>query len=195
MKLFLFFFGVAILLGACNDQQKSGSDAAIQGTASKDKTGSSDALSGAAQEKTEALQTLVPYTLDQLKAMLPASLQGAMLQSSSANAALGAPFASGEYALNDSTGFRLEFFDCAGQAGAGIYNRQFLAAMDFQPGNADEYSKVVDFNGAKAIEHMDNANQLAAFTFLAADRFLVTLEGKNMDMEFLKKAGEELKLK
>ena len=55
------------------------------------------------EKKAEELKKLSPYTLDQMKAMLPEEIAGAKRSRFSANSAMGAAYAEGEYPINDST--------------------------------------------------------------------------------------------
>jgi hypothetical protein len=199
MKHLFFLFCIAIvLLTACNNNNKPGDitvtseDGKTTATLKNDElAGSSDAF----QKKTEELQKLSPYTLDQMKAFLPEELAGAKRSIFKANSALGAAYAEAGYAINDSAHLELKIFDCAGQAGAGIYSMQYQAMMNFQSESDNEYTKSIDFKGGKAAEHLDRRNNRATLTYLAADRLLVTLEGKNTGVDLLKQAAGSLNLK
>jgi hypothetical protein len=90
---------------------------------------------------------------------------------------MGTAYAEADYTFNDSTEISLKIFDCAGQAGAGVYSMQYLGMMNFQSESDDEYTKTIDFNGGKAIEQGKDGSR-STLTFLAADRLLVTLKAK-----------------
>lgn len=195
--LLLLFSATVCLLTACNNNKKPG----ITVTSEDGKTTATiqpNDLKEAAdvyQKKAEELQKLSPYTLDQMKAMLPEELAGAKRAKFSANSAMGAAYAEGEYPVNDSTEVELKIFDCAGQAGAGIYSMQYLTMMNFQSESDNEYTKSIDFKGGKAVEHLDKRNNRATLTYLAGDRLLVTLEGKNTGVDMLKQVAGGLNLK
>jgi len=89
----------------------------------------------------------------------------------------------------------LIIYDCAGSAGAGIYSLQFLGMMNMQQESDDEYTKTVEFNGANAFEHCDKTSNDCTFTYFAGGRYLVTLEGDNVDAEALKQAARALNIK
>jgi hypothetical protein len=186
------------MLIACNNNKKPGE---VTVTSEDGKTtatiqpGDLTQASDAFQKKTEELQKLSPYTLDQMKALLPEELAGAKRSKFSANSAMGAAFAEGDYPINDSTELELKIFDCAGQAGAGIYSMQYLAMMNFQSESDNEYTKSIDFKGSKAVEHFDKRSNRATLTYVAADRLLVTLEGRNTGVDLLKQAAGSLNLK
>lgn len=196
-RLSLLFSAAVCLLIACNNNKKPG----ITVTSEDGKTTttiSPEAMTATADaftKKAEELQKLSPYTLDQVKALLPEELAGAKRSKFSANSAMGTAYAEGEYAINDSTGLELKIFDCAGQAGAGIYSMQYLGMMNFQSESDDEYTKTIDFKGSKAIEHLDKRDNRATLSYLAGDRLLVTLEGKNTGLELLKQAAGTLNVK
>jgi len=67
--------------------------------------------------------------------------------------------------------------------------------MNFQSESDDEYTKTIEFNGGKAVEHLDKRNNRSTLTYLAGDRLLVTLEGKNTGIDLLKQAAGSLNLK
>lgn len=198
MKHPLLIWGTAIcLLTACNNNKQPGVTVVSEDGNTKT-TIATDNLSEVAdafQKKSEELQKLTPYTLDQMKALLPEELAGTKRSRFSANSAMGAAYAEGEYAVNDSTELELKIFDCAGQAGAGIYSLQYLNLMNFQSESDNEYTKTIDLNGARAVEHLDKNSNRATLTYLAGDRLLVTLEGRNTGVDLLKQTAGSLNLK
>ena len=194
----LLLYSGFVLLTACNNNKKPGE---VTVTSEDGKTTAKIETAGLSQsaediqKKLEELQKLSPYTLDQMKAKLPEELAGAKRSSFSANSAMGAAFAEAEYKINDSTEFKVNLYDCAGQAGAGIFNMQYMTMMNIQSETDNEYTKTVDFNGGKAIENVKKDNSRSSLTYLAADRLLVTLEGRNTGIDMLKKVAGSLNLK
>jgi hypothetical protein len=146
------------------------------------------------QAKADSLLKLSPYTLEQMKALLPAQINGAAQTNVDTHDALGARFASADYPLDDSTSFMFSIFDCAGDAGVGIYNMHFRTQMDLKslPGAS---VKAVDFKGSKAIEDVDVREGSAAIIWLSGDRFLMSLKGKNMGIDEVKKIAAGLSVK
>ena len=197
MKYFLSLAFAANIVLACNNNNKPGVTITSEDGKTKATVNTNElaAASDAFQKKTEELQKLSPYTLDQIKAMLPEELAGAKRSKFSANSAMGTAFAEADYRLNDSTDLELKIFDCAGQAGAGIYSMQYLGMMNFQSESDDEYTKSIDFKSGRAIEHLNKRNNRATLTYLSGDRLLVTLEGKNTGVDLLKKVPGDLNLK
>jgi hypothetical protein len=196
-NVFLLFSAAVCLLTACNNNKKPGVTVTSEDGKTTTTISSTDLaqVSDAFQKKTEELQKLSPYTLDQVKALLPEELAGSKRSKFSANSAMGTAYAEGEYAINDSTEVELKIFDCAGQAGAGIYSMQYLGMMNFQSESDDEYTKTIEFKGSKAVEHLDKRNNRSTLTYLAGDRLLVTLEGRNTGIDLLKQAAGGLNLK
>lgn len=184
------------VLVACNNEKKPG--ITITDEDGKKVSISSDGLAVAAedlQKKSEALQKLSPYTLDQMKALLPEELAGVKRSEFNANSAMGTAYAEAKYIVNDSTDFELKIFDCAGQAGAGLYSLQYMGMINYQSESDHEYTKTIDFKGVKAIEHLDKEDNDATLTWLSGDRLLVTLEGNNTGLDMLKQIASSLELK
>ena len=197
MKHLSLLPGLALgLLLACNNNKKPGVTVTSEDGKTTTTINTSDLAqaSDAFQKKTEELQKLAPYTLDQMKAMLPEELAGAKRSKFSAHSAMGTAFAEADY-KNENTDVELKIFDCAGQAGAGIYNMQYLGMMNFESESDNEYTKSIEFKGGKAIEHLDKRSNRATLTYVAGDRLLVILEGKNTGIDILKKVAGELNLK
>lgn len=199
MKHLFAIAGITInMLIACNNNKKPGEITVTSEDGKATATIDANSLNQAAdamQKKSEELQKLSPYTLDQMKAFLPEELGGAKRSKFSANSAMGAAFAEADYPINDTTQIELKLFDCAGQAGAGIYSMQYIGMMNFQSESDDEYTKTIEFNGGKAIEHGEKDGSRSSLTYLAADRLLVTLEGRNTGIDVLKKAAGGLSFK
>lgn len=193
----LFICIVILLLIACNSNKQKGvtvtsEDGKTTATVDASKLAETgDAL----QKKAEELQKLSPYTLDQMKAFLPEELAGGKRSNFSANSMMGAAFATGTYQLNDSTDFQVNLYDCAGSAGIGIYNTMYMAAMNFQSESDHDYTKTIDFNGGKAIEHAQKDGSNATLSYIAADRLFVTLEGRGTSVDQLKQVAGSLNLK
>jgi hypothetical protein len=196
-QVFILFSAAICLLTACNNNKKPGITVKSEDGKTTTTIQPNDLAEAADayQKKAEELQKLSPYTLDQMKAMLPEEIAGAKRSKFSANSAMGAAYAEGQYPINDSTEIELKIFDCAGQAGAGIYSMQYLGMMNFQSESDDEYSKTIDFKGGRAVEHLDKRSNRGTLTYVSGDRLLVTLEGRNTGVDILKQVANSLNLK
>jgi hypothetical protein len=155
------------------------------------------AASNDMQKKMEELKKLTPLTADQLKTMLPEELMGMKRSSFNANSMMG--FASAEATYRDSDSgdkqIDLSIFDCAGEAGAGVYSLSYWTKMNMQSETDNGYSKTVDFNGQKAVESYDKAEDRYELTYVAADRLLVTVKGEKTGLDAVKQTAQNLNLK
>jgi hypothetical protein len=185
---FLFIFTASLLL-ACKNKNKNSQQAAMATPAEIAETKSE------LDKKTEELQQLSPYTIEQIRALLPAELDGDSAINMEAYTHMGTGFAKATYPLSDSTSLDISIFDCGGVAGAGFYNAQFVTQLGNQSENEKEYTKMIDFKGGKAIEHAEKNKTFSSLTYTAADRLLVMLEGKGIEADELKEKAKELKLR
>jgi hypothetical protein len=194
---FLLFSAAICLLTACNNNKNPGITIKSEDGKTTTTVQASDLTQAAdaAQKKAQELQKLSPYTLDQMKAMLPEELMGAKRSKFSANSAMGVAVAQGEYPINDSTEIELNVYDCAGSAGIGFYQAQFLTLMNFQSESDNEYSKTIEFKGGKALERHNKSSNRSTLTYISGDRLMVTLEGRNTGVDMLKQVANSLNLK
>jgi hypothetical protein len=196
-KVSSFILAAVILLAACNNNKPK--TATITSDDGKEKvTFDADKMQNAAadmEKQKKELEKLPPLTIEQLKAMIPENLMGAKRTNFQASTSMGAGLATGEYQINDSTDVKLNIYDCAGTAGAGIYSLQYLGMMNIQQESDDEYTKTVDFNGGKAYEHCNKSSNECTITYFAGGRFLVTLEGNHVGADALKDAAKGLSIK
>lgn len=146
------------------------------------------------QKKIEELQQLTPYTPAEMSLLLPAMLAGDSASSRDAGNSMGTTFARASYEPTDSTSIELSIYDCGGNAGAGIYQAQFLNQMNIRVEGENEYTRVIDFNGGKAIEHADSRTKASSLTY-SDNRLLIIMEAKNIDAETLKRVAKKLQLK
>jgi hypothetical protein len=179
---------ITCLVSACNNKNKTpGTDPAAT-------TGETPATLSATQEKIDALEQLKPYTLEEMQAYIPAVLAGDSASSINTDNNMGTGFAEAVYQPTDSTSIELSLFDLGGSAGAGLYNARFVNEMtEFK--TELSYSRVIDFKGGKAIERMDGNENLSSLTWIANNRLLVELEGKNIGTDELKKIAGNIRLK
>jgi hypothetical protein len=197
-QLFLPVLMFAFLLTACNNDKKIT-------TTEKNEDGSETKTSvevkGVAttademNQKMEALKKLTALTTDQLKALLPEDINGIKRTEYNTNSMAGYSVAIGEYRKDDSTELELTIYDCAGEAGAGMYGLTYWGAMNYQQESSTEYTKTIDFRGGKAIENYHKNNNTSTLTYVANERLLVVLKGQNMSPDELKTAAEKLNLK
>lgn len=198
-KITLIFLGITLLAAACNNEKSTNDpkdnpgDTAAAGEIKPD--AATEALTGGMEKKKEELMKLTPLPADQLKAMLPETFMGAARTNDEVNSSNGANLATAEYPINDSITVTLSIYDCAGSAGSGIYNMQFMALAGFQQETEEEYTKSVEIAGNSGFEQCDKTTNDCRVSFFAADRYLVTLQGEKLGAPALKHAAAQLKLK
>ena len=154
-------------------------------------TADNDSFTKTWEYKTEKLEELQPCSPDSLAGLLPGELAGAPASGISSNNDMGASFAKSEYIPNDSVTFKLSVYDCAGAEGAGILNRQFVSMLNT---NDEKNTRIIDFKGSKAIEYFDPEDREGRITYFTG-RFLVSLEGKILSADELKRVAREIRLK
>ena len=147
------------------------------------------------EDKVEELKKLTPLTSDQLKAMMPEELMGIKRTSVGASSISGASSGTALYKSEDGKELKLIIYDCAGEAGAGIYSLRYLTLWSIQYEDENGYQKTVDFNGQKAIENYVKDREEYSIAFLSNDRFLVTVEGDKTGLDMVKQAANSLNLK
>ncbi len=196
-KLTSIIFCIAFFIASCNNNKTSDSSG-VAGDSTQLIDSEANKMQNAAEDmekKKEELSKLTPLTMDALKALIPEELLGATRTSFDANNSMGAGLATGEYSLTDSTSLSINIYDCAGSAGAGIYSMQYLSMINMEQESEDEYTKTVDFNGSKASEHCDKTTNDCTFVYFAGGRYMVTLEGDNINADVLKQAARALNIK
>ncbi len=188
-----------LALTACNNDKKvthtETSDDGTTTTTSVD-LGEMEGNADEMTQKMESLKKLKPLSLDQLKTLLPEEINGTKRSSFNANSTMG--FAMGEATYqkeNEDRELKLSIFDCAGEAGSGIYGMSYWTQMNMQQESDDGYVKTVNFNGDKAVETFKKGSNEASLTYVVNERLLVTLSGYNMSADEVKAIGENLKLK
>jgi hypothetical protein len=157
---------------------------------------SAAAVSDDMQKKVEELKKLTPLTTDQLKTMLPEQVMGMKRSSFNANSAMGFASAEARYKNeNDDKEIELSIFDCAGEAGAGVYSLSYWTKMSMQSESDNGYTKTVDFNGGKAVETYEKGSDRYELTYVASDRLLVSVKGEKTGLDAVKQAAQGLDLK
>ena len=157
---------------------------------------SAAAVSDDMQKKVEELKKLTPLTTDQLKAMLPEQIMGMKRSNFSANSMMGYATAEATYKNeNDDKEIELNIFDCAGEAGAGIYSLSYWTKMSMQSESDNGYTKTVDFDGDKAVETYEKGSDRYELTRFVSDRLLVTVKGEKTGLDAVKQTAQSLNLK
>jgi len=197
MRRLFSFLVVTSLIFACSSKKSSG--VTVTSEDGKEKVtidvNTAQNAAEAMKKMTEDLQKLPPLSLDQLKAMVPEELMGVKRKNYNVSSAMGTGLATAEYPVNDSSHVKLNIYDCAGPAGAGLFSLQYMGMMNMESESDDEYTKSIDFNGGKAYEHCQKHSNECTLTYIAGNRLLVTLEGRNVGVDALKQTASSLNLK
>ena len=189
-KIALMALAISLLFIACNDK-KSKDTPVTNDTTGKVTTDPNDG-----QAIIEELSKLTPATADEMKALLPATLVGIAKSDENTKDDDGTMFSHANYIKDDTSYMKLSFYDCAGSAGAGVYNMhlQDLSAPPVE--EAKKYSKTIDFNGGKALESCYTLYRSCSLTYLGGNRYLVVIEETNLGGQAtVKQAAGELKFK
>jgi hypothetical protein len=188
----------AILVAACNHSRTQ--SVTVSSPDGKTKVavdlGAVETSTDQVQEKLEKLKKLTPLSTDQLKTMLPDEIAGMKRSSFNANSMMGFATAEATYQNEgDDKEISVSIFDCAGEAGAGIYSLNYWTKMSMQSESDNGYTKTVEFNGEKALETYEKSSDNYELTFVASDRLLVNIKGQKTGLDEVHKAAESLKLK
>ncbi len=192
-------FSAACFAGCNNNRPKSVTDT-TEKTVDSTSTAPVDATSGNVaademQKKMDELKKLTPLTTDQLKTLIPEEIMGMKRSSFNANSMMG--FASAEATYrneNDDREITLNIFDCAGEAGAGIYSLNYWTRMSMQSESDNGYTKTVDFKGQRAVETYEKGSDRYELTYVASDRLLVSVKGEKTGLDAVRQVAQNLNL-
>jgi hypothetical protein len=145
--------------------------------------------------KAEELKKLTPLSADELKALLPEELMSMKRTNFNVSSMMGFAAAEATYKSDEGEEIRLGIFDCAGEAGAGIYSLNYYSKMSIQSENDNGYTKTIDFNGGKAIEVYEKNSEAYNLSYIASDRLLVNVAGEKIGLDEIKDIAKNLILK
>lgn len=198
MKLIFSLLLTSLLFAACKNDRKITQTIKNENGSTTTTSVDMASLTSNAEDisdKMEKLKKLTPLSLDQLKSLLPEEVNGIKRSSFNANSTMGFSIAEAEYKKDDQTDLKLVVYDCAGEAGAGIFALSYWTKMNMQSESADGYVKTVDFKGTKAVETFEKGNNESSLTYVGNDRLLVVITGKNMDQNAVRDVAQKLDLK
>jgi hypothetical protein len=143
------------------------------------------------------LETLVPFSEEQMKALFPQQLLGHDKSETDLTTSMGAMAANTEYRISDISTVTVLIVDCAGPGGSGFFSMHYLDNSKEKMDTENYVVNVSERNGQKAFENCpkDSATFLnCMYYYFAGNRFLVTISGENTGIELLKNAASEIKL-
>jgi len=200
-QFFVFLFLIAFGLASCNNDKKSSANETEDKIQKEDADNEDEGIKDEntaekdMEKRIEALKKLQPYTLEQLKTLLPQEMNGANRKNYNAHSALGYAVVQADYAKNDSNSMQISIYDCAGEAGAGFYTMNFWSKMNFQQETDNGYTKTIGFMDGRAVESYDKNSKQATLQFVSGDRLLIMMTGTNMTADELKTAAQKMSFK
>ena len=198
MKLKSFFWlCAAILIASCSgSSSKDTKEEATKETSEETSSSSKDMASSASetQKRIDELKKVPVITNDQLKSFFPTELNGMKRSEFSVTNMTGFATGTAEYKKDDTTEYKVMIYDCAGEAGSAFYGMQYLTGWTMEREDENGYEKTVSFMGSKALEQFSKSSNRYTLNFVTAERFWVTLEGRNTGLENLKSFAQALNL-
>jgi predicted ribonuclease toxin of YeeF-YezG toxin-antitoxin module len=147
------------------------------------------------EKKTEELKKAPQLTLEQIRMLLPAELNGVREKNYQSSTQFGYGLATAEYPKSKTKGIKVTLYDCAGESGYVNYFENYWNHLNSKNETETEFKKTIDFEGGKAIETYKKDMNLSTLTFVVRGRLIVVLEGKNMEPGELEAAAKQLHAK
>ncbi|TDU26630.1 Yip1-like protein [Panacagrimonas perspica] len=134
---------------------------------------------------------------EQIKPFVPDELGGLPRTSYNVerNTVMGLQIANGKGSYRDAAGERsldLEITDTGGMKGLALFAGWALVQTEKESDQG--YERVYDDGGMRAHEQWDTSSRSGTFDLIVADRFLVKLQGRGVEMDDIKKAAKSLDL-
>lgn len=147
------------------------------------------------QKEMEKLKDMTPLTKEQMKDLLPEELLGMERTGYSINTGgFGTAMARATYKGEGDKKFDITLFDCGGTAGYGLYMAQYYNFVDMEEDNENSHTETIKFGDGKAIVKQQKKRDACTMTYTAAERLMVSIDGKNAGFEGVKALAENLKL-
>jgi hypothetical protein len=192
-KNLLLLIAAVLLFVACGSdkRQEEGKETVVTEKEAEKEPESINITTDKTEAKIEELKKLKPISNESLKAILPEELNG--LKRTSYNVVnMGFAMGQAEYKVGDDGEIKVIVYDCVGEAGSAFYGMNYFTRLNMEQEDENGYTKSVDFGGAKAIEHFDKSSKNYTLTYVTAERFLVSLEGRNASYDQLKSLARAL---
>lgn len=146
------------------------------------------AVSGAAN----AGKKVETVDYQELKALLPESLPGMKRTDATGEktSAMGMQVsqAEGQYSSDQGASTSIKITDIGSMTGLAGMAAYAWARVDIDREGDNGYEKTSTFNGYKSHEKYNRANKSGELSVLVADRFVVAVDGNNVDMDAIKSA-------
>ena len=188
MKRNLLFVSTILLLISCTEKVANKESDQVQ-------IKSVNTVIDPKQQKLESLKFSAPVDLEILKNLLPEKMNDIKRTHYSVSSSLGYGMAHADYEKNSNSGVRVTYYDCSGEAGAGIFESVYWNRLNQSKEDETSTLKTINFAGAKAIEKFDKETKVTTFTFLANEKILVIISGRNIDPSVLKENIQNFQFK
>ncbi len=193
MKKYIAIFSAILILASCSSdkKQKDEIQTAVNEKAAEGEPEPVTISADKTEAKIDELKKLKPVSNESLKAILPEELNG--LKRTGYNMVnMGFAMGEAEYKVSDDSEIKVIIYDCVGEAGSAFYSMNYFTRLSMEQEDENGYTKSVDFLGNKAIEHFDKSSKNYTLTYVTAERFLVSLEGRNTSYDQLKSLAQSL---
>jgi hypothetical protein len=138
------------------------------------------------QQKIESLKSSAPMDLEVLKNLLPLTMNDIKRSHYSVSNSMGYGLAHADYEKNSKTDIRVTFYDCSGEAGAGIFESVYWNRLNQTKEDETSTLRTIDLSGARALEKFDKDTKVTTITFLVNEKILAVISGRNIDPAVMK---------
>lgn len=142
-------------------------------------------------------QETEPVNFRELKTILPEKMQGMEMtdQSGETTGAMGFTISQAEAIYEEEDGKRIEvrIADTGGITMA-MMGLAAWASVTIDREDSDGYERTTTINGHKALEKYSKRNNSGEIAILVDERFIVTIEGRNIDMKDLRAAVKSIQI-
>ncbi len=206
----LFAFVLMTSLTACSgdnsqeeNQETTTANSESNSDSESDETTTPGDMTAAVQQAKKALdemsngQTKEPVNFRELQTVLPDDLVG-MEQTDKSGQTTGSfgykiSQASGKYEGSDGKMVEIDVIDTGGFA-AGIMGMAAWASVTIDKEDSNGFERSTTIKGYKAFEKYTKNNNRSEISLLVDERFVVKVEGRNMSMDDLRSAVDDLEL-
>ncbi len=137
-----------------------------------------------------------PVNFRSLKELLPENLAGMSRtdHSGKSSGAMGFKISTAEASYEDGDQkLEVDIVD-AGGVGAALMGGAMWSQLEIDEESSDGFKRTIEIDGNKSYQECSNNNTRCQLAMMVADRFVVSLEGRNMDMDQLMKIAKNMDL-
>lgn len=206
MKLqnFLFLISFILLIASCGIDSSSSSDSSSNSSSDDEKNitnaveKSKNALKDLLSDGKEDGKSVEVINWRELKDLLPNKLGGMKLADTEGQTTgmMGFKFSNTEGTYKNDDGGRLNV-TIIDAGGVGFLVKQFASwsELEIDSDTSEGYQRTTEYKGYKAMEQYDEKNKSGSFTVLVENRFVLTINGREIEMDDLKDAIDDVGVK